>query len=118
MTLTTPPKRGEIWLVDFEPQIAEEIKKKRPAVILSIKELRHLPMRTVVPIRDHKEHHEELFYMISLETDSKNNLSKKSSVDCSQVKAFALKRFIKKIGEVTNDELNLIADTASFCIGK
>lgn len=28
MTIEINPKRGEIWLIDFEPQVAEEIKKK------------------------------------------------------------------------------------------
>jgi mRNA interferase MazF len=29
------PKRGEIWLVDFEPTIGSEIKKIRPALVIS-----------------------------------------------------------------------------------
>jgi len=28
-------KRGEIWWINFDPSVGEEIKKKRPAVILS-----------------------------------------------------------------------------------
>lgn len=28
-------KRGEVWWVDFEPSIGSEIKKQRPAVIVS-----------------------------------------------------------------------------------
>ena len=28
-------KRGEIWWVNFDPSIGQEIKKKRPAVIIS-----------------------------------------------------------------------------------
>jgi mRNA-degrading endonuclease toxin of MazEF toxin-antitoxin module len=29
-------KRGEVWLVDFAPQVGTEITKQRPAVIVSI----------------------------------------------------------------------------------
>lgn len=29
------PKRGEIWLVRFDPSVGDEIKKERPAVVLS-----------------------------------------------------------------------------------
>ena len=29
------PKRGEIWLVRFAPSVGDEIKKERPAVVLS-----------------------------------------------------------------------------------
>ncbi|WP_396189609.1 type II toxin-antitoxin system PemK/MazF family toxin [Flavobacterium sp.] len=28
-------KRGEIWLVEFDPSVGSEIRKKRPAVIVS-----------------------------------------------------------------------------------
>lgn len=118
MTIEINPKRGEIWLIDFEPQVAEEIKKKRPAVILSIKSLKNLPMRIVVPIRDYKGHHDDLFYMLTIEPNKKNSLVKKSTIDCSQLKAFSIKRFIKKIGEVSEKELEVISDTSSYCIGK
>jgi len=37
------PKRGEIWLVEFEPQRGSEIQKTRPAEILSIGELEKSP---------------------------------------------------------------------------
>lgn len=29
------PKKGEIYLVNFDPTIGHEVKKKRPAVIIS-----------------------------------------------------------------------------------
>jgi len=28
-------KRGEVWWVNFDPSIGQEVKKKRPAVIVS-----------------------------------------------------------------------------------
>jgi mRNA-degrading endonuclease toxin of MazEF toxin-antitoxin module len=32
MSKAPTPKRGEIWLVDFDPAIGAEIRKARPAV--------------------------------------------------------------------------------------
>ena len=32
---TSNPKRGEVWLVDLDPTRGQEIKKKRPVVVLS-----------------------------------------------------------------------------------
>ncbi|HON48735.1 MAG TPA: type II toxin-antitoxin system PemK/MazF family toxin, partial [Kiritimatiellia bacterium] len=29
------PERGEIWLVRFDPSVGDEIRKERPAVVLS-----------------------------------------------------------------------------------
>jgi len=51
------PSRGDVWLVEFEPQRGAEIQKTRPAVVLSIKELEKIPIRIVVPIREYKVHH-------------------------------------------------------------
>lgn len=35
MTQQPTPKRGEIWWINFDPSIGGEIKKTRPAVIVS-----------------------------------------------------------------------------------
>jgi mRNA interferase MazF len=35
MTLDSPPQRGEVWWVAFDPSIGGEIRKTRPAVIVS-----------------------------------------------------------------------------------
>ncbi len=111
------PKRGEIWLVEFEPQIGTEIQKTRPALILSIQPLRFLTTRIVVPIRDFKEHHAGFFFYIPVEPEITNGLSKKSTIDCSQVKSFDFQRFQKKLGNITDNELEEVADTVSRCIG-
>ncbi len=29
------PKRGEIWLIDLEPTKGDELKKQRPAIVIS-----------------------------------------------------------------------------------
>jgi mRNA interferase MazF len=33
--MTTPPTRGEVWWVAFDPAVGGEIRKTRPAVVLS-----------------------------------------------------------------------------------
>jgi mRNA interferase MazF len=35
MSLDNPPQRGEVWWVAFDPSIGGEIRKTRPAVIVS-----------------------------------------------------------------------------------
>jgi mRNA interferase MazF len=111
------PKRGEIWLVEFEPQRGAEIQKTRPAVVLSIKEIEKIPIRIVVPIREFKPHHEQIIFFFALQPTRENGLSKLSSVDCTQVKSFALERFIKRLGAVSESELREITEAVGLCIG-
>ncbi|MFY7999189.1 MAG: type II toxin-antitoxin system PemK/MazF family toxin [Candidatus Kapaibacteriota bacterium] len=47
-------KRGEVWLVDFAPQVGTEITKQRPAVIVSVNGITAFPTRLVVPFRKRK----------------------------------------------------------------
>ena len=35
MTAEPAPRRGEVWLVSFDPAVGGEIQKNRPAVVLS-----------------------------------------------------------------------------------
>lgn len=44
------PERGEIWLVRFDPSIGDEIRKSRPAVVVSSSRLTRLRLRIVIPI--------------------------------------------------------------------
>ncbi|MCC7438599.1 MAG: type II toxin-antitoxin system PemK/MazF family toxin [Armatimonadetes bacterium] len=110
------PERGEVWLINFEPQTGSEILKTRPGVVINHSGLRRLPVRIVVPIRNWQPHH-IAFFFIRLEPTPDNGLSKTSNVDCSQVKSFDLQRFTKRLGVVTDDELNEIVNAVALAIG-
>ncbi len=45
-------KNREIWLINLEPTIGAEIKKTRPAIIVSNNEIGMLHLEIVVPITD------------------------------------------------------------------
>jgi mRNA interferase MazF len=47
-------KQGEIWLINLDPTIGAEIKKTRPAIIVSDDSLSKLPLKVIVPITDWK----------------------------------------------------------------
>ena len=51
MRLTSPMKRGEVWWVEFDPAVGSEIRKTRPAVIVSNNAAnRHLARVVVIPL--------------------------------------------------------------------
>jgi mRNA interferase MazF len=50
-------KRGEIWWVAFDPAVGPEVRKRRPAVIVSNNAAnRHLSRVVVVPLTSSTEH--------------------------------------------------------------
>lgn len=109
--------QGEIWLTEFQPQRGAEISKTRPAMIISTPEVKPYQVRIVVPIRDRKPHHSSIAFYVELTPTSINNLSKNSTADCSQVKSFDTSRFIRKIGNVDDAELEEILNGVCLCIG-
>ncbi|NEO53468.1 MAG: type II toxin-antitoxin system PemK/MazF family toxin [Okeania sp. SIO3B5] len=43
------PKRGDIWLTNFDPTIGSEIRKIRPAIIISSDGIGRLPIKLIAP---------------------------------------------------------------------
>lgn len=80
-------KQNEVWLINLNPSIGAEIKKTRPAVIVNDDALGKLPLKIIVPLTDWKKHFEFAPWMVKIEPDESNGLSKVSSADCFQVRS-------------------------------
>lgn len=93
-------KRSEIWLINHDPTIGAEIRKTRPAVIVSDDALGILPLKVIVPITDWKPQYASADWMVRLNPDAKNNLSKISSADCFQVRSVSDLRLVRKLGVI------------------
>jgi len=109
--------RGEIWLVNFDPAIGNEIVKKRPAVIISHNSMGKLKLKIVVPITSWKEKYSKFPWLIPLHSNAYNNLKKDSAADAFQIKSLSEDRFIKKIGTISDEELENIVSAINLCIG-
>jgi mRNA interferase MazF len=103
-------KQGEIWFVDLDPTKGAEIQKKRPAIIVNDDRLGKLPLKVIVPITDWKDHYQVAPWMVKLESNKTNGLSKDSSVDCFQVRSLSQERLIKKLGNIDITTLNDIKE--------
>ncbi len=108
MTSSDTPQRGEVWLVNFDPTLGTEIRKIRPAVVISSNNIGILPIKLVAPITDWKDWYAGNLWHIKLNPNSDNALSKDSSVDTLQLRGVDLQRFIRKLGSLSSEEMNSI----------
>lgn len=103
------PRRGDIWLTNFDPTLGAEIKKIRPAVVVSSDGVGQLPIKLIAPITDWKEYYAGNIWHVKLEPDTINNLTKTSAVDVLQLRGMDVQRLIRKVGECSSEFMEEIA---------
>lgn len=110
------PKRGEIWLVCFDPTLGAEIRKTRPAVVISSDALRRLPLRLVAPITGWDPRFESSLAHVRMKPTQTNGLQKESAVDALQLRGVALERFDRKLGTIPLLEVEEIVSAVAAVI--
>lgn len=104
-------KQGEIWLVNFNPQIGNEISKTRPAVVIDNDEANKVKMRIVVPITSWRDKFKFISWHIKIDEFESFGLTNLSSFNCHQLKSFSHQRFVKKIGQIDETSLFQVHQT-------
>ena len=94
-------QRGEIWLVNLDPTIGSEIRKTRPAVIVSSDLVGILPIKVIVPFTDWKDRYGQAPWMVKIDPDQQNGLSKSSAADTLQIRSVSQQRLVKKLGALS-----------------
>jgi mRNA interferase MazF len=102
-------KRGEVWLVNLDPTIGAEIKKTRPAAIVSHDALGKLPLRIIVPITTWQNAFESADWHVKIMAGKDNGLDRDSSADTFQVRSISENRLIRRLGELNDSEMEQIA---------
>ncbi len=110
-------RKGEIWRINLDPTIGAEIRKTRPAVIVSEDALGILPLRVIVPLTDWKERYALAPWMILLSPDAQNGLTKPSAADAFQIRSVSQDRFVQRIGSLDSRHLNEIRKAIQIVIG-
>ena len=101
-------RRGEIWLINLDPTVGAEIRKTRPAVIVNDDEVGILPLKVVVPVTEWKDRYAVAPWMVRLDPDRNNGLTKPSAADAFQVRSVAQQRFAQRLGSVSDNQLRQI----------
>ena len=96
----TVPRRGDIYLVEFDPARGHEIQKTRPAVIIQNDvSNQHSPITIVAAISSHfgsPPYPRE----VVLGSGGKTGLSQPSAVILNQIRSIDRLRLLKRIGHI------------------
>ena len=98
-------QRGEIWLVNLDPTIGSEIRKTRPAVIVSSDLVGILPLKVIVPFTEWKDRYDQAPWMVRIDPDQQNGLSKSSVADALQIRSVSQQRLVQKLGVLPSIQL-------------
>lgn len=101
-------QRSDVWLINLDPTIDSEIRKTRPAIIVSDDQVGILPLRVIVPLTDWKDRYQVAAWMVKLSSTTENGLSKTSAADAFQVRSVSQRRFVRKLGRVEDDTMSAI----------
>lgn len=97
------PERGEIYLVCLDPTIGSEIRKTRPALIISNDiNNQYSGTVTVVPITSSRG---KIYPFETLLPAGESGLPKRSKAKCNQVRTVDKKRLIRSVGRVSSDKI-------------
>ena len=107
---------GEIYSVNLDPTIGDEIRKMRPVVILNGGHEKHLKLAIVTPITQWKPHWEQNPFFVVLTPDMLNGLEKKSAVACFQIRAVSHQRFVNRLGVISQDDLDRIKQSIALIL--
>jgi mRNA interferase MazF len=69
-----------------------------------------LPLKVIVPITDWKDRYDIAPWMVKIEPNTTNGLSKTSAVDCFQIRSVSQERLIKKLGKIDKNTLSEIKE--------
>ncbi len=101
-------RQGELWMADMEPVKGSEQGKKRPVVIISGNTMNtHFPVVVICPLTSNMKN-----YMgcVAIRKSKTNGLSTDSEIITFQVRTLSKERLSKKIGSISNEELQVVLD--------
>jgi mRNA interferase MazF len=110
------PKRGEVYLVSFDPALGTEIQKTRPALILQNDIAnRHSPITIVAAITSQFE--EPLYPTEVLITPPEGGLSVPSVVLLNQIRSIDRRRLVRRLGTVAPGTMERVNRAIQLSLG-
>jgi mRNA interferase MazF len=107
------PKRGEIWLIQFDPRVGSEQGGTRPGVILQ-NDIgnEHSPTTIVAALTTTLRKMPVHVYL-----DKSDGLDKSSMILLEQIHTIDKKRLIKKLGNIRKEKFTEIFEAVLYSLG-
>jgi mRNA interferase MazF len=110
------PRRGEIYLVHFDPTVGYEIQKTRPAVIIQNDvSNRYSPITIVAAIST--QFSEPPFPREVVIEPEESGLPKRSAVIVNQIRSVDRQRLAKKLGQLSGQCLRKLDEAIKISLG-
>jgi|SRR2546421_45718 mRNA interferase MazF len=110
------PRRGEVYLVSFDPTVGAEITKTRPALILQ-NDIgnRYSPLTIVAAITSRYE--ERLYPHQALIVAPEGGMKVNSVVLLNQIRSVDKKRLVKRLGMLKPDTMRRVDRALQISVG-
>ena len=110
------PRRGDVYLVSFNPAIGSEIKKTRPAVVVQNNVANHHSPITIVAAVSSQ------FKVPPYPTDVvvdqlEGGLKIRSAVLLNQIRSIDKRRLVKRLGSLKSSTMDRIDDALRISVG-
>ena len=100
----TFPRRGDIFLVQFDPAMGHEIQKTRPALVIQNDiSNEHSPITIVAAITS--QFHDPPFPREVIIESSESGLPKRSAIVMNQIRSVDRARLVSKIGQLSEGSM-------------
>ncbi len=112
----TYPRRGEVYLVNFDPTIGSEIKKTRPALIIQNEIAnQHSPITIVAAISS--QFGQRLYPTEVFITAREGGLEKDSVVLLNQIRSIDKQRLIKRLKALKPETMKRVDNALKISLG-
>jgi mRNA interferase MazF len=109
--MTVPMLRGEVWWVEFEPSIGSEIRKTRPAVIISNDAAnRNLPRVMAMPLTSNTDRVYPGEAAVTVD-------GRRSKAMADQIMAADKRRLKTRLGTLSRADLLAVEDAIKLHLG-
>ena len=112
----TSPRRGEVYLVSFDPTVGSEIQRTRPALIIQ-NDIgnRHSPITIVAAITSQFE--ESLYPTEVRITPPEGGLTTPSVVLLNQIRSIDRRRLVRRLGSVRTETMERVNRAIQLSLG-